>query len=254
MSSTYPRDRYRKFSKNKLRQGDIAVAEFHQLRARSGDRAGPGTPDLSAPDLPFLGPPLDYSISVPTPGGGTEDRVLRVWQGFVLVLHQNCEIEFGNDEDSRVLISPISSESQWPEAPWRMLRENRIPGYFYLPPISKEEATELGLPDAWPESVVVLASSTLTSVGLLKPRREFALGLEMLPHLQDNLCRFYSVRGFAALPDLHAVRGKRIVRVVETNQSVLGPSRLVKVYLGENEAEVDDEDDETTVSYWGVRT
>jgi hypothetical protein len=62
------------------------------------------------------------------------------------------------------------------------------------------------------------------------------------------------VRGFGGRRELASVEGKRIVHVEETNRSVMGPSKVMKVYFGENKQEVDDQDDELTVAYWGVRT
>jgi hypothetical protein len=34
----------------------------------------------------------------------------------------------------------------------------------------------------------------------------------MLPHIQDAIAHFSGTRGFAGLPDLEGVEGKRIVR------------------------------------------
>jgi hypothetical protein len=203
--------------------------------------------------MPFFGEPVDYEIEVSRPGSGErqERRVVRIWQGLVLVLHQNCELDYANQDDSRLVVAPLATSAQWPEGPWAALRLNRIPGYFYLPPISAGQATELGLPAAdVPEAVAVLANTTLSSRGLIKPRRQFSLSTEMLPHLQEALVRFFSVRGFATLDDLRHLIGKHVVDVRETNQSVAGPSKLVKVFLGDDGAA---DDDEATISYWGVR-
>jgi hypothetical protein len=253
MSRLYPASVYRRPSKQALRQGDIAIAEFHLLRARSGDRRGPAGPDLATPDLPFLGEPTDFELNVPQPDNSEEVRIVRVWSGFVMVLHQTCEIEFAHADDSRVLIAPIATSERWPEGSWKYLRENTIPGFFYLPGLAETEAKKLGLPRSWPEGVVVLASCTLSSVGLIKPRRQLSLAPEMLPHLHDCLTRFFAVRGFAGMREFSGVAGKRIVRIDDTGQTVIGPSRLLKVYFGENADEPDERDDELTVAYWGVR-
>jgi hypothetical protein len=253
MSRRYPARAYRRPSKQRLRQGDIAIAEFHQLRARSGDRPGPAGPDLAAPNLPFLGDPADFEVNVPQPDGSEGIRVLRVWSGFVIVLHQNCEIEFAHADDSRLLIAPIITAERWPAGSWKYLRENTIPGYFYLPGLAEAEAKDLGLPRAWPEGVAALASSTLSSIGLIKPRRQISLTPEMLPHLHDCIARFYAVRGFAGMHELEGIIGKRIVRVEDTNQTATPPSRLMKIYFGESTEQPDDRDDELTVAYWGVR-
>jgi hypothetical protein len=253
MSERYPARPYRRPSKQSLRQGDISITEFHQIRARSGDRRGPAGSDHAAPQLPFLGDPTDFEVNVPQADGSDEMRIVRIWSGFVMVLHQNCEIEFAHPEDSRVLIAPIVPSDRWPEASWKYLRENVIPGYFYLPGLTDAEAKKLGLPRSWPEAVVALASSTLSSVGLIKPRRQLSLAPGMLPYLHDSIARFFAVRGFAGMRELGGVVGKRIVSVEDANQTVPGPSRLVKVYFGENPTEADERDDELTVAYWGVR-
>jgi len=208
---------------------------------------------MAAPDLPFLGDPTDFEVRVPQPNGSEEVRTVRVWSGFVVVLHQNCEIEFAHVDDSRVLIAPIVTSERWSEGPWKYLRENMIPGYFYLPELPEVDAKKLGLPRSWPEGVVVLASSTLSSVGLIKPRRQLSITAEMLPHLHDCIARFFAVRGFAGMRELTSIISKRIVRVEDTSQTVAGPSRLMKVYFGENADEPDQRDDEVTVAYWGVR-
>lgn len=248
----FPHPPYRRASKKRVRQGDIAYGEFCQLRAPTGDRLGPGDQRFTAPNLPFLGEPTDFEVMVQV-HEKSEPRLIRLWQGFVLVIHQNCEIDFGNENDSRLLVAPIVSRELWPEGRWELLRGNRLPGYFYLPEIRSEEATELGLPVEWPESVTVLASATPSSIGLVQRRREMTLSQGMLPHLQDSLARFFVTRGFAGVAELEGVVGKRIVRTVETNQMIAGPSRLMKVVLGETMVEPDEQDDEITVSYWGVR-
>jgi hypothetical protein len=254
MSRKYPVTLYRRHSKKSLRQGDIALAEFHQLRSLSGSEPkGPGPRERATKLLPFLGDFDDYAINVTSADGKSHKRVLRLWQGFVLALHQNCELEFGDPEDSRLTVAPIVSREQWPEAEWDVLRENRQPGFFYLPATGPGETERLELAGEWPESVAVLASSTLSSVNLVKPRRVMSLTSEALPHLQDAMVRFGAVRGFNDLLALQALRGKRIVDVQETTQTVTGPSRLIKVYFGGNTEEVDDEDDEATVTYFGTR-
>jgi hypothetical protein len=48
----------------------------------------------------------------------------------VLILHQSCEIDFADLEDSRLTMAPIVASAEWPDAPWDMLRQNVIPGYF----------------------------------------------------------------------------------------------------------------------------
>lgn len=253
MSSLYPANTYRRPSGRRLAQGDIAFAEFSQLRARSSDRPGPGAADRASPQLPFFGEPIDFEIDVPLPNGREETRVLRIWSGYVLVLHQACELEFADDNDSRLVVAPLASPELWPEAPWRLLRENQIPGYFYLPPITSERSTALGLPGEWPEAVACLASTTLSSTALIKPRRELSVAPAVLPILQDTVTRFFAIRGFADLAAAKGTEGKRLLRVVETNQTVQGPSKLVKLYFGEEGGDPEEADDELSLTCWGVR-
>jgi hypothetical protein len=253
MTLAYPPQVYRRPSRQRMAQGDIAIAEFHQLRARSSERLGPGAQDSASPRLPYFGDPADYKIEVVLPTGRKEIRHLRVWSGWVMVLHQACELEFGDPEDSRIIIAPITSSALWPEASWSFLRTNKVPGFVYLPSLGEEEAAALGLESAWPESVVCLAGATQSSLNLIKPRRQLALAPETLPILQDSLTRFFSVRGFADAGAVEAAKGKRLIRVVETNQTVPGPSKLVKLYFGENTDEPDEQDDELTLASWGLR-
>lgn len=169
-----------------------------------------------------------------------------------MVISQNCEIEWGNEQDSRLIVAPVVSRAQWPDAPWEYFARNPPPGYLYLPPLDQSEAAGLGLPDAWPESVVVLGSVTTTTKRLVKPRRVISVAMEQIPRLQDAVSRFFGVRGFAAIPALDALVGSTVKDVVETGLTVTGPSRLVKVFT----APAGDDggaDDEVTVSYFGVR-
>lgn len=242
---------YRRPFRRKIRQGDIALAEFHQLKSPSGsERKGPSGQSIAAPDLPYFGPAIDYEIEVER-AGTTEKRILRVWQGFVMVTHQACEIDFANENDSRLTVAPIASRELWPEAPWEALKDNRVPGFFYLPPL--EAGGVDGFDQDWPESLVALSSSTASSNGLIRGRRVLSLETDRLVDLQDAIARFYSVRGFAGVSELEQVKGKRIARIVETGRTIPGPSTLIKVVLGDNAKEVDDADDEVTVTYWGVR-
>jgi hypothetical protein len=253
MTLTYPSQVYRRSSRAKIAQGDIATAEFHQLRARSSERSGPGAPESASSRLPYFGQPTDYEIPITLLTGKVEIRRLRVWSGWTMVLHQACELEFQDPNDSRLIIAPITSSALWPEAPWDFLRTNKIPGFFYLPSLSQEEGATLGIGSGWPESVVCLAGATLSTVTLIKPRRMLSLSSASLPALQDAITRFFSVRGFANSGAVRAAKGKRLTDVVETNQTVPGPSKLVKLYFGENGHETDDQDDEVTLTYWGVR-
>jgi hypothetical protein len=247
------REVYRRFSRDRLTQGDIGLSEFVQIRSGSGsERRGPGPAEVSAQDLPFIGEFVDHELPVARPGGGEEIRILRVWTAYVIVLSQTCELEWANAQDSRLTVAPIVSRQQWPEGPWEYLARTPPPGYFYLPGLTAEEASALGMPHEWPEAVALLASASPTSHRLIKPRRLLSLSVDRVPSLQDCIARFFGVRGFADLPALDALVGKPIRRLVETNQIVSGPSRLIKVYVGGDDADPS-ADDEATVAYWGVR-
>lgn len=247
-------DYYRRPVRKRIAQGDIALTDFHQLRSRSGSEpGGPGPEATEAPNLPWLGEFSDYEISVPRHDGKEELRILRVWSGYVMVLHQACELQFSSPDDSRLVIAPIVSQGQWPEGPWESLRRNNIPGYFYLPPVTGETARELELPGDWPEAVVCLANITLSSVGLIKARRELSIAQVLLPDLHDAINRFFTVRGFANFGAASATIGKRLVKVVDSNQTVHGPVRLLKLYFGDESEADGDGDDELTLANWGVR-
>jgi len=232
----------------KLRQGDIAICEFHQLRARSGEPKGPGGTAAPNAQLPDFGPSQTFEIPVELPGQGQPViRHLRLWIGPLMVIHQSCELEYADSDDSRVLVAPVVSSTRWTTGPWELIRRGALPGYFYLPGLSEGEGAELGLDAGWPDSAVVLASSTLVSRGLVKNGRMFRLAADELPALQSSLVVFSSVRGWADADAVVALKGKSIVDVQETVELVPGPSRLTKVFLAG-----DDGSDEVTV-VCGVR-
>jgi hypothetical protein len=249
----YPVPAYRRFAKGRIRQGDIALAEIVQLRARSGDRLGPGPETSVDVDLPYLGEFEDHELVLIGDDGVEDPRVVRAWRVPVIVLHQNCEIEYANSGDSRLEIAPIVSQARWPNGPWPLIEQNQLPGYFYLPEVAATNSGEIDLPTDWPASAVVFASGCGSSVGIIGRRRLMTLRAELLPHLQDSRTRFISVRGQATLDDLSGVVGKRIVSVAETGLTIPAPSRVIKVHFGENVDEADDDDDEGTYAYWGVR-
>jgi len=249
----YPAPPYRRYAKGGIRQGDIALAEVVQLRARSGDRLGPGPQEMADVDLPYLGEFQDHELLLIGADGREDHRVVRVWRLPVLVLHQNCEIEYANPEDSRLEIAAIVSRPRWPDGPWDLIARNQLPGYFYLPAVAATDAPEIALAGDWAESAVVFGSSCGSSVGIVARRRIMTLRAELLPFLQDARTRFNSVRGQSAMRDLAAVVGKRIVSIADTGLTIPAPSRVIKVHFGSNTDEADDGDDEGTYAYWGIR-
>jgi hypothetical protein len=232
----------------KLRQGDIAICEFHQLRARSGEGRGPGDAQTANEDLPYLGEYQDFEIPVATEGSGRPtSRVLRIWTGPVVVVSQSCELEYADEQDARVLVAPIVSNALWPNGPWELIEPGALPGYFYLPEVSSGEANELGLEGSWPASSVVIASTTLVSRGIVAPNRIMSLGASAVTDLQSAVVRFTSVRGWGDIAAAEPLLGMQVVDIQETMETVPGPSRLAKVML-----DSPDGGDEITV-VWGLR-
>jgi len=224
-------DPYRK-PLRKLRQGDIALCEFHQLRARSGEGKGPGDSAVANEDLPYLGEPQDFEIKVVVPGRDEPvRRIVRIWFGWVVVLTQSCELEYADEQDSRVLVAPLVSRALWSNGPWELIERDALPGFLSLPSVAADEVDEVDLGAAWPESAVALASATLVSRGVVAPNRVISLSPPWVTRLQEALVRFTSVRGWADVPAAEALRGKVIVDVRETVESVPGPARLTKVVL-----------------------
>ena len=239
---------YSAFSKKSIRQGDIALCEFHQLRSAGGEPPGPGPDRHANEDLPYLGPYRDYPLTVTRPESGTDvARVLRVWTGFGIVIHQNCELDYADANDSRVLVAPIVSRSQWPHGPWQLIARNGLPGFFHLPPLVAKDAQSLGLEADWPESAVAFASTTLLSRGIVKPDRLMGLSAEAIGKLQELLVRFATARGWGSHDDLAQLLGFKVAGVYATNETVAGPAPLAKVLL-----ERDGEPEEITV-VWGLR-
>ncbi len=235
---------YERFSQKRLHQGDIARAYVHQLVPRSGGgRAYPG--DEAFERLPDYGA---FDEIRPDHSG----YVIRVWTLAVIVVTQNCELERSHEEDSRVVVAPLFMEEAFGDAGfWRQLCANRIPGYHLLPAMSDDEASELGLDEPIPASVVDFSGLCLTSRDLIKPRRFAKLHQDMLVAFQDSYVRASTVRGLAPLAsvmgDGRDIRGMTIQDVRDTSTTASGPLRLAKVYL-----RGDEDDDELEVS-WGFR-
>ncbi len=253
MAANYPTPFYRRPIKKALRQGDIALCELSQLRHRNRDTAEGPAEDLTAPDLANHGAHRDLTIDAQEWPWDGAPPVVRIWQGFVVVLSQNCEIENANGDDSRLLVAPLATEERWPEGPWDYLRDNVLPGYFYLPPINQEgDGKALGLKQAWPEAAVDLASATAVSRGLVQSRRVLSLETGALIPFQDKISRFFTTRGYANIAAIQALQGRQILDVVQTDAVVSGPTRLSKITLTET-ADGAGDDDEITL-YVGTRT
>lgn len=179
--------------------------------------------------------------------GPEGEYIVRVWKGLVIVLHQNCEIEFAHPHDSRAVVAPVVAESQWPKGPWDQIRKGRLPGYFYLPQPTAEEAEELT--GSFQEGTAVFASRTLSHIDALSQTRVATLRHDRLIELQDAYARAVTVRGLASTRELDNLKGRTILDIRETAITDPGPSRLVKVFLNGTAA---GEEEEATVT-WGVR-
>lgn len=212
--------------------------------AHPGNKRWPGEKVIDA--LPLFGEDGEFDEYVDGDGGY---RVF-VWKGLVIVLHQNCEIANAHEEDSRLVVAPVVSPAQWPSGQWTNLRENRLPGYFYLPESTAEEDEVLEGPI--PEGVVVFASCANISRELLLKTRIARVSHDHLVALQDAYVRTSTVRGLASTRELDVLSGKTIISAQETSVSVPGPVQLTKVFLAGDSGEPEDED-EMTVASWGVR-
>jgi hypothetical protein len=245
---------YRRAGK-KLRQGDIALAEFVELRSPH-DVSGPGPAAVSDDSLPYLGGYNDFELDLSADESKHEYRILRVWKGPVIVLHQACELDWASSNDSRLIVAPIVLESDWPGDHWdRAIRRNLSPGYFHLPAAAPEIAAQIGQkrPAPLPSSAVSFASTCLVGRKIVEPRRYASLASSALPPFQSAISRFFTIRGYQDLRDLAYLTGKRVVAVEDTGHFVDGPSLVVKVFFGDNDAETDDADDEASFAYFGVR-
>ena len=239
---------YAPFSNKSIRQGDIALCEFHQLRSSGGEPPGPGSDTLVNADLPYLGAFRDYPLTVSRPESSSSvERILRVWTGFGIVMHQNCELDFADSNDSRVLVAPLVSRSTWPQGPWDLIVKNQLPSFFHLPHLSIPEAGSFELEAEWPESAVAFASTTLLSRGIVKPNRVFGLTPASVGKLQELFVRFSSVRGWGSHDALERLVDFKVAGVYATAETVAGPAPLAKVVL-----EREGEPEEITVA-WGVR-
>lgn len=246
--SRYPTTIYTKPGK-KIFQGDIVFGFHHQLRGRSAERRAPGPDDYISPGIPYFGEAQDRLIEVVLPDGGTTQLVVRLWFGPFVVLHQNCEIEQCDPEDSRLKIAPIVFEKLWPDGPWDLIRSGTLPGYLYLPDINPAERAASEFEPEWGDAAVVFASATASSKGLAnKKNRTLRLSAEMIPLLQEAQVRADSVRGWASIEDEQNWVGKRITAVEETAETVFGLTRLAKIFLEGADGDVE----EATVA-WGLR-
>jgi hypothetical protein len=221
-----------------LRQGDLLVGYYHQLRTpddEQGPAAGPATSATSTTRLPVLGDHQDREIDL----GGTR-LIVRVWHGWMMVLEQSCEIEHKDAHDSRLLVAPIVFRHDWQDPHWNHIREGSPPGMFFLPPIDEDTHSRYQA-GGWPtntDAAVVLESTTCVS-RRLTPSAVFGLDPQMRTALQAKLADFWSVRSWMRAKHRDTILGRRITEISQTYEQYPGPGRLHKIALdGEEEITV----------------
>jgi hypothetical protein len=220
---------------NQLRQGDLLVGYYHQLRA-TGDEEGPAPASETSPKLPVL---LDYQDRQVELSGA--QLTVRVWHGWMTVVEQSCEIAQKAGEDSRMLVAPVVFRSKWNGAHWNQIRAGAVPSMFFLPPADESTKSRFQA-RGWPahtDAAVVLESTTCVSRQLV-PSAVFGLSGDMRAALQAQLVDFWSVRGWMRSKWAGTLEGKRISHVQGTYEQFLGPGRLHKIAL-EDDAGAEDE-------------
>jgi hypothetical protein len=176
-----------------LRQGDLLVGYYHQLRTpddEQGPATGGATSATASAKLPVLGEHQDREVDL----GGTR-LIVRVWYGWMMVLEQSCEIEHKHPRDSRLLVAPIAFRHEWQGQHWHHIREGTPPGLFFLPSIDEDTRNRYQA-GGWPtntDAAVVLESTTCVS-RRLAPSVVFGLDPQMRTALQAKLADFWSVR------------------------------------------------------------
>jgi hypothetical protein len=236
-ASGFPPNPYRGPDPRILRQGDVCLSHWVQLRAGE-DAPGPGPIDASDSKTPFFGEAFkDEPVSV-----DGSDLTVRVWAGAVMIVSQGCELDKKSGDDSRVLVAPVVTEPMWPGVHWDDIRRGARTGYLYLPAMDEGSHSRAGAPKAWPvamEAAVALASTSCIGDTCIA-QRMFGLSHEMQHVLQERLVVFLSVRGWAREAALKKVIGRRIVDVSRTDEKTDGPASLYKMQL--------DGDEELTVA------
>lgn len=225
-----------------MRQGDLFVGYFHQLRSEQ-DSEGPGPASAAAAKVPLLGEYEDHPIELES-----ARLTLRIWRGWMMVLEQSCEIAHKHANDSRLLAAPVVFRKHWDGPFWAGIRAGAAPGLFFLPPVTAAERERYGV-RGWPlnsDATVVLESTMCVSRELVVPSVAFGLSGPMRAALQAKLADFWSVRGWMRSKHRDTLLGKRIIEVSQTHEQFAGPGRLHKVVF-EDEDEDEDDQDEATV-------
>jgi hypothetical protein len=188
-----------------LRQGDLLIGYYHQLRTLN-DEQGSAASTTASTKLPVLGDYQDREIDLP----GAQLTV-RVWHGWTMVLEQSCEIEHKDANDSRLLVAPVVFRHDWNGPHWNNIREGAIPGMFFLPPIDEDTKSRYQA-DGWPtdtDAAVVLENTTCVSRRLV-PSATFGLDPQMRTTLQAKLADFWTVRSRLCVQTLKLARQRAL--------------------------------------------
>jgi hypothetical protein len=209
----YPRRWWAPGRPGPLRQGDLGIAYSHQLRARS-DKPAPGPPEVVSAKVPFLGPHTDHEIKA-----GDLNLTVRLWPSWVMVLDQTCELLRRDDNDSRLWVAPVVFEPMWSGSHWSLIRDRKVAGYVYLPPLSEDEIARAGA-RGWPpdtEAAVVLGSaSTITPKIFTKTL--FGTSDMFRHEVQREMVLYHSVRDWKRASQADELLGLRI-SVSETDET-----------------------------------
>ena len=237
----YPRQWWAPAKPGALRQGDLGIAYTHQLRARS-DRPGPGLEETANAKIPFLGPHTDHDIEV-----GDANLTVRIWPSWVMVLDQTCELLRRDNADSRLWVAPVVFESLWPGPHWSLIRDRKLAGYIYLPPLSQEEIDRAGA-KGWlsdTQAAVVVASATTITPKILT-KTLFGTSDMFRHEVQTQLVLYHSIRDWKRGSQADELHGLRIADISETGETYEGPGRLFKIAL---DGAAEGDGDEITVGF-----
>lgn len=167
---------------------------------------------------------------------------VRVWECWVMILTQGCDLEHPDPNDSRLLVAPVVFEPKWRGKHWARILRGDVPGFLYLPSMSAEEKDRAGA-KGWPadeEAAVVLGSACVISRGASRPPA-FGLSPDMRALLQERLVVYWSVRNWTTPKQFELLKGKRISYIQDTEEKFSSPGRLYKLTL------TNGEEDEATV-------
>ena len=231
----YPRAVYTSAA-GRLRQGDLFWSYAVQLRLED-DPPGPGSNEIDSDKIPWVGPFEDSAIAALD-----HKFQVRVWGCWVMAVTQSCDLDYQDERDSRMAVAPVVFRSKWQGKQWEQILPGNVPGFLYLPSMSKEEKAKVGAP-GWPvdEGAAVVLGSTCLISRQIAGKPKFGLSNEMRALLQERLVVYSSVRNWTTSGQFERLKGKRIEFIQATDEKFDGPGRLFKVTLGNGD------EDEATV-------